>query len=86
MAFLKRPAWLLAALIAVAASSCYSTRQPACAFSCVDDGACPTGYSCLADGICHRDDGQGTCGIPSQVDASDAVTSDGGAGGDGAID
>jgi hypothetical protein len=86
MAFLKRPARLLAALIAVSAASCFSPKQPPCAFSCVDDGACPTGYSCQADGLCHRDDGQGTCGIPSQVDAQDAVTSDGGADGDGPID
>ena len=78
MAFLKRSALLLAALIAVAAASCFSPKQPACAFSCADDGACPVGYSCQADGVCHRDGDQGTCKIPSQVDASDA----GDAGGD----
>lgn len=79
MALLKRPARLLAALIAVAAASCFSPRQPACAFSCVDDGACPAGYSCQADGVCHRDDGQGICDIPPQVDAAgDGVSADGG--------
>ena len=61
---------LLAALVATA--SCYSPRQPVCAFSCADDGLCPTGFTCGSDGICHRDDSQGTCTIPSQIDAGDA--------------
>ncbi|HMF42244.1 MAG TPA: hypothetical protein VKQ32_16330 [Polyangia bacterium] len=85
MAFLKRPALLLAALIALAGTSCFSAKQPGCAFSCAEDGVCPTGYSCQADGVCHRDDGQGTCDIPSQVDAGqDGVSADGdAASGDG---
>ena len=53
MAFLR-----LVALLAVAtAAGCYSPKQPACAFPCVDDG------------VCHRDDSPGTCTIPSQIDA-----------------
>lgn len=68
MAFLR-----LVALLAVAAAvGCYSPKQPACAFSCVDDGVCPVGFTCQSDGICHRDDSQGTCTIPSQIDAGDA--------------
>jgi hypothetical protein len=66
----------LALLLGVAAAGCYSPAQPPCAFSCAADGVCPSGYSCAADGVCHRDDGQGTCDIPSQIDA----------GGDGAPD
>jgi hypothetical protein len=66
-----------------AAAGCFSPKQPACAFSCADDGICPAGYSCQADGVCHRDDGQGPCGILPQVDAGDdaADGSDGGADG-----
>ena len=74
MAFLR-----LALLLAACAGTtgCFSPRQPACAFSCVEDGVCPSGYSCAADGLCHRDDGQGTCDLPSQIDAAqDAVVSD----------
>jgi hypothetical protein len=63
----------IALLLAIAAAaSCYSPRQPACAFSCADDGLCPSGYSCQADGVCHRDDSPGdTCDIPPQIDAGD---------------
>jgi len=65
MAFLR-----LVALVAVAtAAGCYSPKQPACAFSCVDDGVCPAGFTCQSDGVCHRDDSPGTCTIPSQIDA-----------------
>ena len=65
----------IALLLAVAAAaSCYSPNKPPCAFSCVDDGLCPSGYTCQADGVCHRDDSQGTCDIPSQIDAGDAGT------------
>ena len=59
-------------LAAAATASCYSPKQPPCAFSCADDGLCPSGYTCQADGVCHRDDSQGTCDIPSQIDAGDA--------------
>ena len=64
----------IALLLAVAATAgCYSPKQPPCAFSCADDGLCPTGYSCQADGVCHRDDSPGgTCDIPPQIDAGDA--------------
>ena len=74
MALLRRALLLLLGTAAVA--SCYSPKRPACAFSCADDGICPSGYSCGTDGVCHRDDGQGTCNIASQVDAGDATGSD----------
>jgi hypothetical protein len=80
MAVLKRRALPLLALLW---AGCFSTPQPACAFSCAEDGACPAGYSCAADGVCHRDDGQGTCDILPQTDALDAVSFDGGADSDG---
>jgi hypothetical protein len=70
---LLRIALVLAMATAIAATAgCFSPRQPPCAFSCADDGLCPSGYSCQADGVCHRDDGQGTCDLPSQIDAGDA--------------
>jgi hypothetical protein len=68
VAFLKRA--LLLAIIA--APGCFSPRTPPCAFSCAEDGLCPAGYTCQTDGVCHRDDSQGVCDIPSQVDAGDA--------------
>ena len=71
----------LALLLAACAGTtgCFSPRQPVCAFSCVDDGVCPSGYSCAADGLCHTDAGQGTCDIAPQIDASqDAVSDDAG--------
>jgi hypothetical protein len=67
---------LLLVVAVSAATGCFSPRQPPCAFSCADDGLCPTGYTCQADGVCHRDDSQGTCDIPSQIDAGDAGTDD----------
>ena len=79
----------IALLLAVATgASCYSPRQPACAFSCADDGLCPSGYSCQADGVCHRDDSPGgTCDIPPQIDAGDAgADGPGDAGNDAAVD
>ncbi|HXU05771.1 MAG TPA: hypothetical protein VN903_32675 [Polyangia bacterium] len=69
---------LLLLLGAAAVASCYSPKQPACAFSCADDGLCPSGYSCGTDGVCHRDDGQGTCNIAPQVDAGLDAGGDGG--------
>lgn len=65
-------ALLLLVLAAAAVAGCFSPHQPPCAFSCADDGICPSGYSCQADGVCHRsDDGGGICDIPPQVDAGD---------------
>jgi hypothetical protein len=62
-------------------ASCFSPDEPECAFSCVADGVCPTAYHCAGDGLCHRDDGQGVCTLPPQVDAGadtgDASSSDG---------
>ena len=74
MAFLGRSlrgAALLALLTAAVAGACFSPKQPSCAFSCVDDGRCPSGYTCGDDGICHRDDGVGICDIPSLTDGGD---------------
>ena len=82
MAVLKR-ALLLAALLAPV--SCYEPRQPPCAFSCADDGRCPAGFTCGTDGVCHRDDSEGTCDIPPQVDASQDSAQDAGSDG-GAAD
>jgi len=66
--------WLLLALLAPA--GCYSPRQPACAFSCADDGLCPSGFTCASDGVCHRDDTQGICEIDAQVDAAQDTAQD----------
>jgi hypothetical protein len=61
-------------LLAVARlTACFSPAQPGCAFSCARDRICPSGYSCGNDLICHRDDGQGTCSIPTDA-ATDAPT------------
>lgn len=46
---------LLLWLAAVAVVACYETPTPECAFSCGDDGACPTGYTCRPDGWCKRE-------------------------------
>jgi hypothetical protein len=80
---MRRAALLAGALGACLwAWSCFSPRQPACAFSCVADGQCPAGYTCSAtDGWCHRDDGPDAACDPSLVDAG---TGTGGAGGAGA--
>jgi hypothetical protein len=73
---------LLCAAAVAAGAGCFSPSQPACAFSCVEDGKCPSGYSCQADGVCHREGAQETCGIPSLTDAAqDAGTDDAGADG-----
>jgi hypothetical protein len=77
MALLSPRAAALLGVIALAVTpwigACFDPKQPSCAFSCVDDGLCPSGYSCGADGICHRDDGAGVCDIPSLTDgAADA--------------
>jgi hypothetical protein len=69
MALLRR-ALLLGAFLT---AGCYSPAQPSCAFSCVANGVCPDGFRCGADGLCHRNDGQGTCNIPSQVDGGTAA-------------
>ena len=62
-------------LLAVARlTACFNPAQPGCAFSCAGDGICPSGYSCGTDLICHREDGQGTCSIPT--DAATDATSD----------
>jgi hypothetical protein len=62
-------------LLAVARlTACFNPAQPGCAFSCAGDGICPSGYSCGNDLICHRDDGQGTCSIPTDAATSDAKT------------
>ena len=84
MAILRR---LVLALVGTAALwGCFSPRQPACAFSCVADGICPTGYSCAADGLCHRVDAQGICDLPPQTDAGSDGPSDAEDDGPGASD
>jgi hypothetical protein len=82
MAVLAR-AVALALGLAFISTGCFSPKQPPCAFSCAADGLCPSGYTCADDGVCHRDDGQGTCDIPSQIDAAqDAASGDGDGAGD----
>ncbi len=63
---------------ALALPGCFNPQQPGCAFSCADDagGLCPSGYSCGTDKLCHRDDGQGTCAIPTDASPSDATRTD----------
>jgi hypothetical protein len=53
-------------------TACFSPDEPACAFSCVTDGICPTAYACGSDGLCHRDDGVGVCGLDPLVHPGDA--------------
>ena len=68
-----------AGLAAAVMTSCFNPIEPACAFSCVEDGLCPTAYHCADDGLCHRDDGQGAdCTLPPQGDAGPEAGSDGG--------
>jgi hypothetical protein len=55
------PLALLLGTLAAAAAACFSPREPACAFSCATDGACPASYVCGSDGLCHRADGVGVC-------------------------
>ncbi len=78
MAVLRR--WLRVALVvsvlSAASAGCFSPHQPACAFSCVDDGRCPADYTCADDGLCHRDDGTGTCDLPSQTDGGNDTSHD----------
>jgi hypothetical protein len=54
---------LLAAALAATLAACFDPLEPACAFSCGPNGACPASYTCAADGLCHRQDGKGTCGL-----------------------
>lgn len=64
-------------LVAAAAlTACFNPQQPGCAFSCAQDGLCPSGYSCQTDGLCHRTDGQGTCAISTDAAPTDAAGSD----------
>jgi hypothetical protein len=81
VAILTRSRALFAALLLAAAAlvGCFEARQPPCAFSCAADGVCPAGYSCGTDGVCHHDNDPGACDIPSQIDAGDAASDDGGA-------
>ncbi|HLK93485.1 MAG TPA: hypothetical protein VKZ18_26580 [Polyangia bacterium] len=67
---------LLVTAAAVAVPACFNPQQPGCAFSCAGDGLCPSGYSCGTDQLCHRDDGQGSCAIPTDAAPSDALPTD----------
>jgi hypothetical protein len=79
---MRRAALLLGLWAAAGAASCFSPRQPDCAFSCAGDGRCPTGYTCSADdGWCHRDDGPDATCDPSQLDAGSDAQVDAGGGG-----
>jgi hypothetical protein len=76
---LRRGGLLVGLLLAAAAlvlPACFNPQQPGCAFSCAGDGLCPSGYSCGTDKLCHRDDGQGSCAIPTDAAPSDAAHTD----------
>jgi hypothetical protein len=66
---------LLAGSLLVAATACYSTPRPECAFLCGEGGSCPDGYGCADDGWCKRDDVPATfdC-VGATVDAQIADT------------
>jgi hypothetical protein len=64
---------LLLAAAAIALPACFNPQQPGCAFSCAGDGLCPSGYTCGSDQLCHRDDGQGSCSIPTDAAPADAA-------------
>jgi hypothetical protein len=66
---------LLLGLAVAPLAACFNPAQPGCAFSCAGDRICPSGYSCGNDLLCHRDDGQGTCSIPTDA-ATDMATPD----------
>lgn len=61
---MKRLACLLALLVPLALGGCFDPDEPPCAFSCGDNGACPTDYMCLSDGFCHLHGKPGACGFP----------------------
>jgi hypothetical protein len=74
----RRAGLLLGLLLAaaVAVSACFNPQQPGCAFSCAGDGACPSGYYCGGDQLCHRNDGQGSCNIPTDAARGDHTPAD----------
>lgn len=54
-----------------AASGCFSTPTPNCAYLCGTEGQCPDGYFCATDGACKREglvDGF-DCGFRAPPDA-----------------
>jgi len=55
---------LAAFALAGALTACFSPLEPACAFSCGPDQACPESYACMADGLCHRVGSQAPCMSP----------------------
>jgi hypothetical protein len=52
---------LVLVLATLSGASCFSPKEPACAFSCVTERVCPASYTCGSDGLCHRADGAGVC-------------------------
>ena len=61
---MRRPTLLLAlsaAALAAAIGACFSPHEPACAFACGPDQACPESYVCMSDGLCHRAGTQEMC-------------------------
>lgn len=75
----------LAGLAGVALGGCFDKPQPACAFWCGDDGACPDGYRCATDQWCKRDDvadglacgpGPADAAAPDAPGAPDAAAAD----------
>jgi hypothetical protein len=58
--------------LGLGAGACFSPNQPACAFSCAEAGACPSGYTCGADKFCHKEGATGICPLDDagSVDAA----------------
>lgn len=53
---------LTALVVGGSVVSCFSPREPPCAFSCArPPHACPPDYTCGNDGYCHRVDATAAC-------------------------
>ena len=51
-------------------ASCFSPREPPCAFSCMQPPQrCPPNYTCGADGYCHRVGATSACDFENPHDA-----------------
>ena len=65
---------LVTALLAgiAALTSCFSLREPPCAFSCLaPPHRCPAQYTCESDGLCHRGGATGMCALTPPGDGGD---------------
>jgi hypothetical protein len=67
---MSRRARLLGIGLLATLGACFSPREPACAFSCANNGPCPPDYVCGSDNLCHRADDAGVC-LFEPVDGGD---------------